>query len=162
MALRVPLVLGTDGLIQQLQSGDSLNAAVTTSQARSITNGESSAAIVCGAPVYMTAADTVKRAQGNAKSTSKVIGLGLDASIAAAATGNVQVGGVLVLTTVQWDAVAGTTGGLTFNTDYFLDPANAGKITATAPSTVGQCNVRVGTALSTTELRMILAEPILL
>lgn len=162
MALRSPLVLGTDGLIQQLQAGDSLNAAVTTSQARTITNGEASAAIVIGAPVYMSAADTAKRGQANAKSTSKVIGLGLDATIAAAATGNIQVGGVMVATTAQWDAVASTSGGLTFNSDYFLDPTTAGKITATAPSTVGQCNTRIGTALSATELKLALAEPILL
>lgn len=162
MAVKTPLVLGSDGLPQQLQSGDSILSAASTYTSRSVTNGEGAAAIVIGAPVYATAADTVKRAQANAKSTSKLAGLGLDASIAAAASGNIITGGILVATTTQWDAVAGTTGGLAFGTQYFLDPANAGKITATPPTTVGQCNVLVGIALSTTELELQISPPILL
>jgi hypothetical protein len=162
MTLRTPLVLGSDGLPQQLQSGDTILSAASTYTSRSVTNGESSAAIVIGAPVYATAADTVKRAQANAKSTAKLAGLGLDPSIAAAASGNIITGGILVATTTQWDAVAGTTGGLAFGTEYFLDPANPGKITATPPTTVGQCNVLVGIALSTTELELQITPPILL
>lgn len=162
MSLRKPLVVGTDGLAQQLQAGDSIDAGTVTSQTRSVTNGEGSAAIVIGAPVYANAADTVKRAQANAKSTSKLAGLGFDASTAAAAAGNIIFGGILVATTGQWDAVAGTTGGLAFGTYYFLDPATAGKITATVPTTVGQCVTLVGLALSTTELELMLEPPILL
>src|SRR4051794_30358843 len=104
MTLRKPMVIGSDGLPQQLQSGDSIDAASTTSQTRSVTNGEASAAIVIGAPVYASAADTVKRGQANAKSTSKLAGLGFDASIAAAAAGFITTSGVLVATTGQWDA----------------------------------------------------------
>jgi hypothetical protein len=162
MTLRTPLVLGSDGLVQQLQSGDSILSAASTYTSRSVTNGESSLAIVIGAPVYASAADTVKRAQANAKATSKLVGLGLDSSFSAAATGNIITSGILVATTTQWDAVAGTTGGLTFGTEYFLDPANAGKITATPPTTVGQCNVLVGVALSATELELQITPPILL
>lgn len=162
MTTRIPLVLGADGLPQQLQSGDTIVVPSATYSSRSVTNGEGAAAIVIGAPVYASAADTVKKAQANAKATSQLVGLGLDATIAAAGTGNIITGGTLVATTGQWDAVAGTTGGLTFNTRYFLDPATAGKITSTVPTTVGQCVVVVGLALSATEMLVEFDPPILL
>lgn len=162
MTARLPLVIGTDGLPQQLQSGDSLSVPTTTTQIRPETNGEGAAAIVIGAPVYASAASTVKRAQANAKSTSGVVGLGYDASTAFGAIGNIIVDGVLTATTTQWDAVAGTTGGLAFNTLYYLDPANPGKMTSTVPTTVGQCVVLIGRALSTTDLELLLRDPILL
>jgi hypothetical protein len=145
-----------------LQAGDSISVARRQYSSRSVTNGEGAAAIVIGAPVYASAADTVKKAKADAKATSKLVGLGLDASIAAGGTGNIITGGILVATTTQWDAVAGTTGGLAFNTEYFLDPATAGKITSTPPTTVGQCLVLVGIALSTTELELQIEQPILL
>lgn len=162
MAVKTPLVLGSDGLIQQLQAGDTFSVTGAQYSSRSVTNGEGAAAIVIGAPVYASAADTVKKAQANAKATSKLAGLGLDASISAAGVGNIITSGILVATTAQWDAVAGTTGGLTFNTEYFLDPTTAGKITATPPTTVGQCVVLVGVAISATELELQIQPPILL
>jgi hypothetical protein len=162
MALKTPLVIGSDGLIQQLQAGDTINVAQATYTSRSVTNGEGAAAIVIGTPVYASAADTVKRGQANAKTTSKLVGLGLDASFAAGGTGNIITGGILVATTTQWDAVTGGTGGLTFGTEYFLDPANPGKLTSTVPTTVGQCVTLVGIALSTTELELQIEPPILL
>ena len=162
MTTRVPLVMGSDGLPQQLQSGDNISVAASTYTSRSLTNAESSAAIVIGAPVYASAADAMKRAQANAKSTCKVAGLGLDASTAAAGVGNIITGGILVATTTQWDAVAGTTGGLTFGTYYFVDPTTAGKITSTVPTTVGQCVTLVGLAISTTELELDIQPPVLL
>ena len=162
MALKLPLVIGSDGLAQQLQSGDSISVAAATYNSRSVTNSEAAAAIVIGAPVYAFAADGVKKAQANAKATSKLAGLGLDASVAAAGVGNIITSGVLVATTAQWDAVAGTTGGLAFGTYYFLDPATAGKMTSTVPTTVGQCVTLIGVALSTTELELMIQPPVLL
>lgn len=162
MALKIPVVIGSDGLLQQLQSADTINISSANYSARTITNGEGAAAIVIGAPVYATAADTVKKAQANAKSTSQLMGLGLDATIAAAGVGTIITGGTLVATTTQWDAVAGTTGGLVFATRYFLDPATAGKITSTVPTTVGQTVTQVGIALSTTELELQIVAPVLL
>lgn len=162
MTVRSPVVLGADGLLQQLQSGDTISAPTNTPSIRSVTNSEGAAALVIGAPVYAFAADGVKRAQANAKATSQVVGVCYDVSIAAAGTGNIATSGVMVATTAQWDAVAGTTGGLTFNTLYFLDPATVGKITSTVPTTVGQCNVLIGRAISTTELELMIETPILL
>lgn len=162
MAEKAPLVLGSDGLPQQLQAGDTLTLATSGKSFRVMTNGESSAALVIGAPVYVNAADSVKRAQANAKATTGAFGLVYDASISAGGTGYIQTDGVVVATTTQWDAVTGQTGGLTFNSLYFVDAASPGKLTATAPSTPGQCVTVVGRALSTTELSLILQPPILL
>ena len=162
MTVRAPLVLGADGLPQQLQAGDTLSAPTTAPDIISITNGESSAAIVIGAPVYISAAATAKKARANAKATSHVAGLGYDVSIPAAGAGYICTSGTLTATTAQWDAVAGTTGGLTYNTYYFLDPANVGNLTATPPSTVGQCNVLIGRALSSVDLELMVQPPVLL
>lgn len=163
MATRLPLVLGADGLPQQLQTGDQIAAPTTTTTIRQMSNAEASAAIVIGTPVYSSAADAVKRGQANAKATGKLVGLVYDVSIAAGATGNIATSGVLVATTAQWDAVVtGETGGLTFGASYFLDPANVGKLTSTPASTPGQVNTFVGTGVSATELEIELGQPILL
>ncbi|MGX7709288.1 hypothetical protein [Methylobacterium sp. Gmos1] len=162
MATRLPLVLGPDGIPQQLQAGDSISAPTNAPSLRPVSNGEASASVVFGMAVYASAADVVKRAQANAKATAKVSGLVYDTSIAAAAIGNIAQSGVLVGTAAQWDAVAGTTGGLVFGTYYFLDPANAGRITAAPPTTAGQVNTLIGLALSTTELELQIGTPILL
>jgi hypothetical protein len=161
MATKLPLVLGADGLAQQLQPGDGLVAAITTSSTRAMINGEV-VAVPFGTPVYTNAAGSFKRAQANAKATSKVVGLAFDATIANGASGTIGLDGTIVGTVAQWDAVAGTAGGLVFNTTYFLDPATAGKITATPPTAVGQCNVVVGIAISATELELQIEQPILL
>ena len=165
MTIRSPLVLGNDGLPQQLQSGDSIAAPINTPSIRAVANGEASASLAFGMPVYASAADTVKRAQANAKSTGTVIGLVFDSSIASAANGNIAESGVLIGTVAQWDAaVTGETGGLTFNALYFLDSANVGKLTTTVPSGAGTgvVNTKVGRAISTTELELDIRDPILL
>lgn len=162
MATRIPLVVGASGLVQQLQSGDQIVAPLATTDVRTYTNGESSTAIVVGAPVYSSAAGSVKRGKADATSTSFIIGLGYDASISASASGNIAVGGVLNTSTANWDAVTGGSGGLTFNAPYFLDPSTAGKLTVTAPSTVGQSNVLVGIATSTQDMELKFQPPILL
>jgi len=162
MVQRKPLVIGDDGLPQQLQSGDSISAPTNAPSLRSAQNGETATALPFGTPVYSSSGTAVKRGQANAKATSKLIGLVYDASVAAGANGSVAQGGILTGTTAQWDAVAGTTGGLAFGTYYFLDPTNPGKLTATAPATVGQVNVCVGSALSATEMEVDIELPILL
>ena len=86
----------------------------------------------------------------------------MDASTAASSSGNYAAGGVATATTGQWDAVAGTTGGLVYNTLYFLDPTNPGKMTATAPGTTGQLVQPLGRALSTTEFEIVIGPSILL
>lgn len=156
MASRIPLVL-VAGQIQQLQSGDTLNIpSITAGNVISQTNDEAGA-IVIGAPVYNDANDGVKKAKADASGTKDVIGLVRDSSITNGVAGSIQTDGTLTATTGQWDAVFGTTGGLTKGTRYYLSAATAGLGTVTAPSTVGQYVVELGIAISTTEL--ILSAP---
>lgn len=161
MALRKPLVLGDDGLPQALQSGDTISVPINAPSLRAAINAES-VSIPFGTPVYASSGTQVRRGQANAKTTAKVVGLVYDSSIAAGASGSIAQTGILTGTTAQWDAVAGTTGGLAFGTYYFLDPASPGKITATPPITAGQVNVCIGSALSATELEVDIELPILL
>lgn len=162
MALRKPLVIGDDGLPQALQAGDAISVPMNAPSLRPATNGESATALPFGTPVYASSSSAVKRGQANAKATAKIVGLVYDASVAASAIGSVAQGGILTGTTAQWDAVAGTTGGLAVGAYYFLDAATAGKITATAPVVAGQVNVCIGSALSSTELEVDIELPILL
>ncbi len=161
MSLRKPLVLNA-GQIQQLQSGDTLDVtAVGGGDVISLTNDESSPIVIC-TPVYSDAADGVKKAKADASGTKDVLGLVQQASITNAVAGMIQVNGILTATTGQWDAIFGTTGGLTFKTRYYLSAATAGIATATAPSAVGQYVVELGIAISTTELKIDIGPPILL
>lgn len=116
-----------------------------------LTNDEGTA-VVIGAPVYADAANGFKKARANAAATVLCIGLVADSpNIGAGAPGNVRTSDVLVATTGQWDAVAGTSGGLAFNTLYYLSAATAGLMTSVPPSTAGQYVLELGIALSTTK-----------
>jgi len=158
MAIRSPLVI-VNGQIQQLQAGDTLDIRAEQMQ---LTNDEATP-VVIGAPVYSDANGGFKKARANAAATSKVIGLvGQSPSITNAVAGAVTLDGIQTATTAEWDAVTGQTGGLTFNTKYYLDPAVAGKLTITAPTTVGQLVVEVGVALSTTDLKINIQQSVLL
>jgi hypothetical protein len=156
MATKKPLVLGSDGRPEQLQSGDTIGS-VETGQVTQTAN----ATLIAGQVVYSEAADTVDKAEANAAGTSIVLGLAM-AAITGSTTGQIQCNGILALTTTQWDAVFGTTGGLAFGTTYYLSPSTAGLGTSTCPSTVGQYVVILGEAISTTELNIKIGERILL
>ncbi len=158
MATKKPLVI-TSGQIQQLQAGDTLDAAVSEVDVVSMTNANAGP-IVIGAPVYVSAAGSVDLAKADAAGTVQMLGLVKDTSIATSEAGIIQTDGVLVATTGQWDAVAGTTGGLAAGAAYYLDPDTAGLLTATAPTTAGDFVVRVGIALSTTDLDISIMPPI--
>lgn len=160
MPLRKPLVINA-GLIQQLQSVDTLDAVQSGGDVVTQTNNEVGA-IVIGTIVYNNAANGVLKAQANASGTSKVLGLVREVSIGAASTGLIQTDGILTATTGQWDAVFGTTGGLTFGTRYYLSQTTAGLGTATAPTTVGQLVVLIGIAVSTVDLNIEIEQAILL
>jgi len=154
MAIKKPLVI-TNGQIEQLQAGDTLD----NPNAKTRTNNNAGA-IVIGQPVYADSGTTVDLAQGDAQSTIRVSGLVADTSIANAASGSILVDGVLVATTGEWDAVTGEVGGLTAGANYFLSAATAGELTQTAPTTTGEFVVRVGHALSTTEMEIEVQQPI--
>ena len=160
MASRKPLVL-VNGQIQQLQSGDSLDASVSEVDIVSRSNSNAGA-ITIGQAVYPDGNGSVDLGQANASGTVEVLGLVASTSIASAASGSIQTDGILTATTGQWDAVTGGTGGLVAGTVYYLDPSTAGHITSTAPTTASQYVVRIGVALSTTELEISVRSPILL
>jgi len=147
MTARKPLVV-VSGRIQQLQSGDTLDATVSE---KDVVSMIADATLIAGNAVYAAAAGHCDKARANAAATSRVIGLATTA-ITSGASGSIQTNGVVTLTTGEWDAVAGTTGGLTYNTIYYLSAGTAGLITSTAPSTTSQLVVQLGIALSTTEL----------
>jgi len=160
MALRKPLVINA-GQIEQIQSGDTLDAVVAEVDVVTLTNNNASP-IVIGAPVYSDSDNKVDLAKADASGTVQTFGLVRDTSIAAAASGEIQTDGILSASTGQWDAVAGTTGGLTAGAVYFLSATTAGELTETAPTTGGQYVVRAGLALSTTEMEISFTQPILL
>lgn len=149
MATRKPLVI-ISGQLQEIPSGDTLSTASSEVDVVSKVNGNAGA-IVKGTPVYASSATQVDKAGAASSGVKKVVGLVAQASIAAAASGLIQTDGILTATTAEWDAVAGTTGGLIFNTIYYLS-TTAGLITDTAPSASGNYVSAVGIALSTTEL----------
>lgn len=158
MALRKQVVVGSDGLLQQLQAGDTVAGTTDTGQ---IGGQVAGAALIAGQAVYTSANDAINKAQANAAGTKDVFGVTTTA-IASTAAGIVQVNGNVVLTTVQWDAVTGQTGGLTFGGRYFLSPTTAGLLTITPPTTAGQYLVQVGRAISSTEFVVDPRDPILL
>lgn len=157
MATRKPLVLGDDGRPQQLQSSDTLGITSETGQA----SQTAAATLIAGNVVYSSAANTVNKAKADASGTVFAIGLAT-AAINSAASGIVQFNGIVTLTTAQWDAAFGTTGGLTFNTTYYLSAATAGLGTTTVTTTAGQYVLILGKAISTTEFDLDIREPILL
>jgi hypothetical protein len=153
MAVKKPLVI-SNGQIEQLQAGDVIDLKNTVNR----TNANVAAMIV-GEVVYASNATSVDKAQADAQSTVRVMGLIVTGG-AAAAQVDVQTEGIVTLTTGEWDAVAGTTGGLTAGATYFLSAATAGALTGTAPTAGGEFVVRVGHALSTTELEIDIQQPI--
>ncbi len=158
MASRKPLVMNS-GQIQQLQSGDVLDAVVTEVDVVSLTNNNVGS-IVIGMPVYSDGNDTVDKAKADAVATVEVLGLVQDVSIGAAAAGFIQTDGVITATTGQWDTVTGESGGLTAGSIYYLDETTAGNLTLTAPTSTGEFVLRVGKALSTTEMEITITQPV--
>lgn len=157
MAARKPLVI-VNGEIQNLQAGDTLDANTTDGQVITLTPASD---MIAGQLVYLSGADACTKAKADASGTSKLAALAVAAQSSGVA-GTFMLAGVLVLTTAQWDAVMGTTGGLTAGTEYYLSAATSGLGTATATTTAGQYVVCVGYALSTTELMVKISRRILL
>ena len=151
MAVKKPIVL-TNGQLEQLQAGDSLDLGNSVTKTNN-TGG----ALSIGTPVYTSGGDAIP-AQANAQGTIRVAGLIADVTVADGDPANILVDGILEATTGQWDAVTGQVGGLTEGADYFLDEANPGQLTTTAPST--GFVVRVGHALSTTQFEIEVQQPI--
>jgi len=159
MALRKPLVL-VNGEIAQLPAGDDIDAPFSGAIEISLVNDNAGSVVIC-TPVYASAAGHFDKANATAAGTAKVIGLVTSTTVATGASGQVAVTGTVSATTGQWDAVTSGSGGLVFNTNYYLD-TTAGKLTTTSTTTTGQNNVFVGRGLSATVMELGIRQPILL
>lgn len=115
--------------------------------------------VSAGSPVYSSAAGAFSLAKGDTMAHALCIGL-VQVDIPNGISGTVQFTGPLTLTTAQWDARTGGSGGLAFGTKYYVDPATAGMLTTIAPSTVGQFLTLVGVGISPTQMKLQLEMPI--
>jgi hypothetical protein len=118
------------------------------------TNANAGNIVICE-PVYELDNGQVDLGDASAASTSKIIGLVYDTVIANGASGNIIVDGFLTASTGQWDDVTGQIGGLTSGDTYYLSETT-GLLTVTAPTTLGHYVVRVGRAVSSTRMEVII------
>ncbi len=148
MAIKKPLVL-TNGEIEQLQSGDTIDVQPDVFQATY------TSAAIPGNCVYIDGSDSVDLANAAATGTSNAIGFA-NASVSGGSSGAVVFDGLVTLTTAEWDAVAGTAGGLTAGTKYYMSDVTAGAIVSQANITTTATNyvVEIGEALSSTSLEI--------
>lgn len=102
-----------------------------------------------GVVVYSDSSGTFQLANGAAVATSLVVGLNT-ASVVSGGTATIATEGQITLTTGQWDAIAGTSGGLVYGTNYYVSSTTPGNLTSTLP-TSGYVT-RLGAATSTTTL----------
>ncbi len=121
-------------------------------------NGSGGTALA-GSPVYISGSGTYNLAKADTYSTAGVIGL-VTISTASTASGPVTLSGIITLTTSRWDIIAGTSGGLTPGSIYFLDPSTVGKLTSVVPTTAGQLITYVGRAVSPTVMLLSIQPPI--
>lgn len=126
-----------------------------TSLTVTLTNNES-VTMPIGTPAYVNAEAGAKNAQANTALTKAVVGLATTA-VLAGASGTFQTAGPMTLTTAQWDAITGDTGGLLYGATYYLDGRTAGKLTRTPPSGYGYYVRPVGVAVSSTILNINVA-----
>jgi hypothetical protein len=149
----------TSGLLRNIQAGETISSTyldVVGGELITLTN-DNAGAIVIGTPVYSDAAGGVDKAQGDAEGTSSVVGLVTNTTVATTDPASIRTSGIMTATTTQWDAVAGTTGGLAFNTRYFLSAETVGLLTATPPTT--GFSVLVGIGLSATQMKLEISVP---
>ena len=146
------------GGIRNATANDVLNIATSNSSVDTFINANVGT-INKGQAVYIKSSGSVDLAKANASGTAQAVGLVFDTTIATGAVGSVIIGGPITLTTAQWDAIAGTTGGLTAGVNYFLSPTVAGSLTATCPSTTGNYAELVGQAASATTLYVSARSP---
>lgn len=154
MAIKKPLVIGSNGEIEQLQAGDNILAGSTTQSFSAI--NENAGAISQGQVVFVSSSGSVNLANNTSEATAKAIGVVEDASIASTASGSVLTDGTI--TVADWTAIAGAPT-LTAGSVYFLDGVD-GNITTIPPILAGSYVVRIGTAISTTTLEVSISRPI--
>ena len=117
------------------------------------------ATLVVGTPVYTKPDEELYPGDAQVLGRALLVGLLIVAG-QSGATGRTIATGLVTLTVAEWDAVAGTTGGLVPGAVYYLS-ATSGKLTGTPPAVHGQYVVQVGVAIAATKLLVALpATPI--
>jgi hypothetical protein len=122
-----------------------------------------SAVAVPGQPVFVGSASApggITTVQP-ASATNGLGGSQVDGVVSAVngdGTVQIQTSGVLTLTTAQWDAITGGSGGLALGTTYYLDVFPSSGITGTAPATPAVFVSQVGVGLSATTMLVQLGE----
>ena len=107
-----------------------------------------------GTPVVQSIAHegTVIPGRANDASTSFVTGLAAGAAVAGSSA-IVQMAGPITLTTAEWDAITGDSGGIVRGVPYYLSAgSNEGRLTRTPPSDDGEFVVQVGIGMSANDL----------
>jgi hypothetical protein len=114
-----------------------------------VTGVNTSAVGAANDAVYVSGSLAVSSAEGNSLSTAYCAGFAKDK----VSSGNLYTDG-LVSPNITGSAAPGNV--------MYLDPANAGKVTATAPTTAGQVVAPVGFMLSATQMVIRILTPVLL
>jgi fibronectin-binding autotransporter adhesin len=100
-----------------------------------------------GDAVYVSGNSAVSSAEANSLTTGYVVGFAKDKS----ATGNLYTDGLVT---------PNVTGSAAFGNVMYLDPANPGKVTATAPAAAGQVVSPVGFMLNGTQMIVRILTPV--
>lgn len=104
---------------------------------------------VAGMAVYAFGTGTFKLGKADSINTCEIVGLMIE-DVTATNSGRFQCNGEITLTSAQWDAVTGATGGLTPGATYFLSNASLGKIVTNVPAT--GVIAKIGVAVDTTKM----------
>lgn len=148
----------SDGLtIKNWISSSSLPrlSATATLVANQLTAGDDG---LIGEPVYVKNADGfVYKAKANALASASVVGLLSAAQVTELPSPSIVDHGTFVLTTAQWDAITGQSGGLTVGSYYYLSQGTAGHITTLKPDS--GIVMKLGLAVSVTTLIVQLGQP---
>lgn len=107
---------------------------------------------------FLNGEPQVGRCVGN--TTVACAGLAVVAAAGPTFPTKIQTDGIVTLTTAQWDAVAGTSGGLSAGDPYWVSESTAGHLTDVQPTT-GHRVTLVGYGVSPTQLRLNIQPPTL-
>lgn len=147
-----------DQMVAELSATQQYALDLAAQKLHTATN-DNAGTLVVGTAVYMKSDGDIDKADATGVvAVATAVGVVVGGSILTTADGTVQVEGVVELTTAQWDAVTGGSGGLTPGAIYYVG-TTAGQITATAPSTMGQFVKPILHALSATQAKVLQTGP---
>jgi hypothetical protein len=145
MALKKPLVIGSNGYLEELQASDSLSDI-----GKDTISGTSGEAIAANDAVYVdSATGKLKKAKADAGGTLPAVGFAIEEATAADQA-----------ITYQTDGPLGGFTSLTPGSPYYVSGATAGAITSTPPSGSGKYMQPVAIAISQTEIEITISYPI--